>query len=164
MYVYTPHLFSELSTANSEYTPKLAQGKGTDKVLRNLAWKVDDLSRLNEGSRKMHTESQQISELAEGAEEGFLARNAPRRLSLLRKKMLEFLQGLYRFRRQAATHVFVLMISPEQRDSKPYAIPVQCIPYVSLKHSMCRNLVNSLITEMHRRGMKIAGIFISTLK
>ena len=64
VYVYTPHLFSELSTANSEYTSKLAQGKGTDKVLRNL---VDDLSHLNEGSRKMHTESQQISELAEGA-------------------------------------------------------------------------------------------------
>ena len=64
--------------------------------------------------------------------------------------MLEFLQGLYRFRRQAATHVIV---SPEQCDSKPYAIPVQCIPYVSLKHSMCRNLVNSLINKT-REGVE----------
>ena len=107
----------------------------------------------------MCMESKQLHELAEGSEERFVALNAARRLSLLRKKMLEFLQGLYRFRRQTATHIFVLMISPEQHDSKPYAIPVQCIPYISLKHSMCRNLVNNLIAEMHQRGMKVAGVF-----
>lgn len=106
----------------------------------------------------MCIESKELSELADGPEERFVALNAARRLSQLRKRMLEFLQGLYRFRRQPATHIFVLMISPEQRDSKPYAIPVQCIPYISMKHSMCRNLVNNLIAEMHRRGMKVAGV------
>ena len=170
--VYTTQLLShgliiitnliELATANNEYSAKLASGKGTDKVLRTLAWNIEDLSRLNEDGRKMRIESKQICELAEGSEERFVALNAARRLSLLRKKMLEFLQGLYRFRRQAATHVFVLMISPEQRDRKPYAIPVQCTPYVSLKHSTCRNLVNSLIAEMHQRGMKVAGVYTVT--
>ena len=96
-------------------------------MLKKLAWNVDDLSRLNDDSRKMRIESQQIQDLAEGPEDRFLVLNAPQRLSQLRKKMLVFLQGLYRFHRQAATHIFVLMISPEQRDSKPYALPVQCV-------------------------------------
>ena len=159
--VHVPPAFpSELSAANNEYSEKLASGNAADKVLRKLAWNVDDLSRLNDGSRQMRIESQQLRELAEGPEEGFLAHNAPRRLQLLRKKMLDHLQGVYRFRRQAATHIFVLMISPEQRESKPYALPVQCLAYVGLKHSMCRILVNKLISEMHKRGMKVAGMFI----
>ena len=106
----------------------------------------------------MLVELKMLSELADGSEERFVALNAARRLSLMRKRMLVFLQGLYRFRRQPATHIFVLMISPEQRDTKPYAIPVQCIPYISIKHKMCRNLVNNLIAEMHQRGMKVAGV------
>lgn len=150
----------ELSTASNEYSVKLASGKAAEKTLRKLAWNLDDLSHLSEDSRKIRIESQQIHELAEGPEATFLALNAPRRLTLLRKKMLAFLQGMYRFRRVAATHIFVLMISPEQRDSKPYALPVQAVPYVSLKHSTCRKLVNDLITEMNRTGMKVAGVLI----
>ena len=156
-----PTFVLELSTANNEYCAKLASGKATDKMLKKLAWNVDDLSRLNDDCRKMCIESQQIHDLAEGAEDRFLVVNAPQRLSHLRKNMLVFLQGLYRFHRQAATHIFVLMISPEQRDSKPYALPVQCVPYVSLKHSTCRNLVNNLIAEMCRKGMKVAGVYCS---
>lgn len=34
----------ELATANSEYSAKLASGKGTDKVFRTLAWNIEDLS------------------------------------------------------------------------------------------------------------------------
>ena len=68
-----------------------------------------------------------------------------------------FLQGVYRFRRTVATHIFVLMISPEQRDRKPYVVPVQCAPYASMKHSTCRSLVNGLDFEMKKRGMKVAG-------
>ena len=113
-------------------------------MLKKMAWNVDDLSRLNDDTWKMRIESQQIHDLAEGPEGRFLVLNAPQRLSQLRKKMLVFLQGLYWFHRQGATHILVLMISPEQRDSKPYALPVQCVPYVNLKHSTCRNLVNQL--------------------
>ena len=56
--IYTTQLLShdliiianliEFATANSEYSVKLASGKGTDNVLRTLAWNIEDLSRLNE--------------------------------------------------------------------------------------------------------------------
>ena len=131
---------SEFSTASNEYSAKLASGKATDKMLKTLAWNVDDLSRLSSDGRKMRTEALQTHELAEGTAV-VQNLNAPQRLSQLRKKILDFLKGLYWFHRQAATH---MKMSPEQHDSKPYALPVQCLPYVSLKHSACRNIVNKL--------------------
>ena len=107
-----PAFLSELSAASNEYSEQLASGDAADEVLRKLAWNVDDLSCLNDGSRQMCIESQQLRELAEGPEESFLAHSAPRRLQLLRKKMLDHLQGLYRFRHQAATHIIVLVRRP----------------------------------------------------
>ena len=52
------------------------------------------------------------------------------------------------------------MISPEQRSSKPYALPVQCIAYKSLKDSEVRKIANKLVKEMSVRGMKVAGILL----
>ena len=54
----------------------------------------------------------------------------------------------------------VLMISPEQPTSKPYALPVQCIAYKSLKDSEVRKIANKLVKEMSLRGMKVAGILL----
>ena len=50
--------------------------------------------------------------------------------------------------------MFVLMISSELRNKKPYAVPVQCIPYAGMRESDIRQLINLLIKEM---GMKVAG-------
>ena len=49
-----------------------------------------------------------------------------------------------RFRRKAATHIFVIMISSELRNRKPYALPVQCIPYAGLNEESMRRLINEL--------------------
>ena len=62
-------------------------------------------------------------------------------------------------RRIPATHLLVFMISPESRDKKPYAIPVQCIPYSGMSENTIRDLANHLIAEMTSRGMKVAGMF-----
>jgi len=48
------------------------------------------------------------------------------------------------------------MISAEQRNRKPYAVPVQCVPYVE---NDIRNLVSVLCRKMIHYGMKISGIF-----
>lgn len=49
------------------------------------------------------------------------------------------------------------MISSEERSVKPYALPVQCIPYVSNTHEKMRSLVNTLVKEMVGRNMSVAG-------
>ena len=147
----------ELVAANDVYHAKLSRGKAADKTIRTLGWKVDDLSRLGESGRALLVHCQQLHSTAEGDEEGFFAANVPRQLSQLREKLLFFIQGVYRFRRTAATHIFVVMISPEQRNRKPYALPVQCVPYATMKHQQCRNLVNKLIDIMEKKEMMVAG-------
>ena len=48
--------------------------------------------------------------------------------------------------------------SAELRNRKPYAIPVQCLPYASLREQDMRRMVNNLIEEMVKLGMNIAGM------
>ena len=49
------------------------------------------------------------------------------------------------------------MISTEERSKKPYALPVQCLPYKGLKDGEVREIGNKVIQEMHKRNMKVAG-------
>ena len=65
--------------------------------------------------------------------------------------------GFYRHKRQVATHVFVIMISPEDRRVKPYALPVQLVSYAGLNQSRVRSIINGVIAEMTKREMKVAG-------
>ena len=122
---------------------------------------VDDHSHLNEDGRQLLRCAKELQDLSDGSEEEFVSANVALRLCDYRKKLLSFLQGTLGSS-VPQPHIFVLMISPEQRNRKPYALPVQCIPYASLKHKTCRKLVNDLITEMHNRHMKVAGKVLST--
>lgn len=61
------------------------------------------------------------------------------------------------YQRVPATHIFVMMISNEQHDAKPYAYPVQCLPYHSLTCQQMREMVCNLVKEMTSRGMKVVG-------
>ena len=57
----------------------------------------------------------------------------------------------------SSLHIFVLMISSELRDIKPYALPVQYVPCRSITKQQLRQLVSKLVKEMTSRGMKVAG-------
>ena len=61
--------------------------------------------------------------------------------------------------RSAATQCLVVMISTEERNRKPYALPVQCMTYKGLKDSEVRDIGNKVIQEMDERGMKVAGMY-----
>ena len=50
------------------------------------------------------------------------------------------------------------MISPEEQNKKPYALPVQCLAYASLGDDEVRKIFDSLAKEMTSRGMKAAGM------
>ena len=55
--------------------------------------------------------------------------NAARLLNMCQEKVRNFIRSITRHKRTAATHVLVTMISPSERNVKPYALPVSCIPY-----------------------------------
>ena len=77
----------------------------------------------------------------------------------LQLSLTEFVKGLSKHQRTAATHIWAILISPEEGNAKPYALPVQCIPYVGLTDNQARELVNKVIQEMVNRGMCVAGMF-----
>ena len=97
----------------------------------SLCWSIDELGRLNERGREMYVE---IASLIE----------------LLNDHLSDII----------ATHVLVTMISPSQRNRKPYALPNSCIPYHSLTESKARAHINCVITQMKKRNMKVAGVYM----
>ena len=76
--------------------------------------------------------------------------NVPRQLKDIRKDLVTFIKGVTRHQRTAATHILVFMISNEERRKKPYAVPVQCLPYKGLSDLKVRELSNKLIVEMKK--------------
>ena len=53
----------------------------------------------------------------------------------------------------------VFMISCEDRSRKPYAIPIQCMPYVGMNETNARKRIKAIIKAMVDREMKLEGIF-----
>ena len=73
------------------------------------------------------------------------------------QSLISFIKGIIRHQRTTATHILVFMISCKERRTKPYALPVQCIPYKGLGDMKIRKLANNVIQEMVNRNMKVAG-------
>ena len=62
-----------------------------------------------------------------------------------------------------ATHILVIMISPEERNSKPYTLPAQCLAYTSLGDMAVHKICDKLVEEMISHGMWIAGKYFNIL-
>lgn len=149
-----------LETKSHDYSTKVDSGTSTNNTLHSLAWSVDELQRLIESSRKSLVELQIIAELIQ-SDVDLVRANIGRKVTQLKCVLTEIVRGTYFHRRIAATHILVVLISPESRSMKPYAIPIQCIPYASLKDSEVRDIFNAVLKEMTKLGMKVAGIYIS---
>lgn len=119
----------------------------------NLAWKVKELSDLNDCGRGILRTVRALSDLFNDWEK----ENMPRRLTSLRDDLTVFVRRVTRHKRIPATHLLVFMISSEERKKKPYALPVQCLPYKGLSDAKARELANRVIGEMTRHSMKVAG-------
>jgi len=55
------------------------------------------------------------------------------------------------------------MISIEDSCKKPYALPVQCIPYKGMGDLKLRELANKIIHEMVKRKMNVAGRYFTMI-
>ena len=83
--------------------------------------------------------------------------NVARQLSTIREELSVAVKKLSKHQRTVATHIFVFMLSPEKRNVKPYALPIQCLPIRVLKDMTLRDLTNKIISLMIERNMKVAG-------
>ena len=156
VYLLTIILYIALKKKSDDYSAKLDAATGTNNTLHSLAWSVDELQRLIQSGTKATVELQVLSEIIE-EDQDMIRANVVRKMSEVKSILTSIVKGVYLYRRVVATHVLVIMISTESRSSKPYALPVQCIPYASLRDSNVRDLLNTVIKEMVKLGMKVAG-------
>ena len=129
----------------------------------SLSWDIDELKKIDVECRKMYSE---ITECVSACTpEMYQSCNVPRRLTEIRQKLCDLSKRVMHFKRVPATHVFVLMISSDFRNRKPYALPVQWFPYAGLKETDIRRLVSELCKKMVLLGMKVSGnsCFLHTL-
>lgn len=144
---------------NGDYSKKFQAGNAKEKSLYSLGWSIEELSNLLENGRKLSVELAVLQEMQmqEGSQGHEDEQNVARKLTNVRKKLQEFVKGVSHYKRQPATHVFVVMISTEQRAHKPYALPVQCLSYSGLTCDQARKIVNDIVEQMVAREMKVAG-------
>ena len=150
----------ELASANEKYHCKLLTNEKDSKSLFALGWKVEELQQLVEKCQILIASASCLHDISNDTTSDFESLNVPSRLDAFRSSLSTFVRNLSRHQRVQATHLFVFMISCDKRDSKPYAVPVQCLPCKSLTHSKLRQLINELVKEMVSRGMKVAGMFL----
>ena len=126
-------------------------------MLVELSWEIHELEELNKQGRQLMVDAASLSDKYEDPMSNLISENVPRIFEVFRSKLRPFIKVLFRYLREPASHVFVFMISPEERQSKPYALPVQCIPCAGLSDAKVRELMNKILKEMNRRGMKVVG-------
>ena len=144
-----------VQSTNHEYEVKQGENKH-GKEMFELAWDIKELEDLNKFGRKLSMECEVLKDKLLGVGYDKID-NFAQKLDSFRERVISFLKRVVKYRRVAATHVLVVMISPEERNCKPYALTVQCIAYKGVKDSEMRTICNNLVKEMHARKMKVAG-------
>ncbi len=118
---------------------------------------MEELKQLHKYVRVVHKDLSALLDVVISSTESDLQQsNVPRKLSALRTRQCDVITRVSRFKRNQATHTFVMMINSKLCDRKPYALPVQCIPYAGLKETTMRRLLNELIRAMINQGMRVA--------
>ena len=136
-------------------------------------WKVEELSRLNEEGRRITVELKVVLQSVQVD----LKVDKKHKVYKICMDLASFIKGesiviwnytihvwlpsiyigYFKHRRTAATHAYAILISPEDRKRKPYALPVQLIPYVGMGEEKIRRILNNLIQRMKDMGMTVAG-------
>ena len=127
-------------------------------VLLKLAWGVQELQELTTSVRQLIVDISSLKDKLADLQYDTVKENTARTLKSLQKEMVDTVKKLSKHQRTAATHIFVVMVSPESRSRKPYALPVQCLPIKALRDEQVRDIANKLIALMVEREMNVAGV------
>ena len=142
------------------YEKKRQQVGVSEQSLFAIAWDL-------EGYSKLIQENDSMSKIIDNILESMLTTLSPDKgnislsVSNLKKKLEEYVKGLYLKKRQAASHLLLFMISDEQRNQKPYAIPVRVLKYATITDAKIRELKEELRVAMKELGMVPVGNVLS---
>lgn len=111
-----------------------------------LAWDVEGYSKLMEQNGLLYDKIKDIVDRLDGHG------NVAAQLSDVKKKLQEYVKGVYTKKREAAPHLLLFMISDE------FSIPVRVIKYKTITDAKLRELKTELMNQMHLLGMATVGM------
>lgn len=147
-----------IKDAQKIYTEKLSDKTCRSNVLFSAGWTIEELQKLIEDHQNVTVNINALVGLLEDNESVPPGINQSQSLANIREQLTTFVRSLYRHKRRPASNVYVMMISSEQRHVKPYALPIQLIPYKSVNENTMRALVGEIVKVMRSLGMKVVGM------
>ena len=126
-------------------------------TLKSLNWDIVEFQTLLEQASFFKEKiSTAIADLNSSQSQAQVATNL--RLWLKQSPVyLQFLRNLFKKKRICATHILVFMVADEQRNCKPYAIPIQYVPYKGIRDQEVRDLTKKIKIEMTKAHLKVVG-------
>lgn len=141
------------NAAKGMYERKRKQVNVSEEVLFALGWDLEGYSQLIQMNSSL---SDMITEITCKLDSSGHA-SVSAGLSVLKKKLEDYAKGISMKKREVASHILLFMISDEQRNQKPYAVPVRFIKYKSITDEKLRNLEDELKERMKAMGMVPVG-------
>ncbi|XP_078605180.1 uncharacterized protein LOC144878460 [Branchiostoma floridae x Branchiostoma japonicum] len=144
-----------LTAANDKYEAKYRQSNSSVEMLKMLAWERIEYNTLLEQAKAYHDRYESLlraldpSAPATGQVRKCLKEMAP--------DSQIFLNNLFKKKRQAADHAMVIMVADERRRQKPYAVPVQLVPYHSIRDQQLQGLLENCHAEARKLGLIPVG-------
>lgn len=136
--------------ANKLYNQVLEQGHSTEKKLMEVGWDAVEYQELLKKANSLKIEVE--SKLAD-------QRNRVKvDVTEFKLSMRKYLKDLFLKKRLPAKYLLVFVIADELRNRKPYAVPVQFLPYKSITDSKLIELETALQCVMEKHGMTVVGM------
>ncbi|KAK3717701.1 hypothetical protein QZH41_009789 [Actinostola sp. cb2023] len=146
-----------LNKANDVYQVKFNTPNTPHSTLMHLCWETVEFNTLLQQSQAIQARLDNLLPHLNPANPRIRAVSEV--LRNMAQELKSYFRNLYVKKRQpAATHVLVIMVSEERRNKKPYALPVQFVPYHSIRDQYIRDLSKSIKEEMTTLGMKVVGM------
>ncbi|XP_071126583.1 uncharacterized protein [Mytilus edulis] len=131
--------------ATNDFRKKMNQKTANSETLKGLNWEVVECNIL----------LQQCLAFMSTFKSDSVSRAAIKSTS---QEFQIYLKNLFKKKRTAATHILVIAISDEQRNVKPYALPIQYLPYRSLRDQYVRDITAPIKNALTQAGINVVGL------
>lgn len=149
-----------LKEADSNFQKKFNSPNASQQLLKSLCWERVEYNTLLQQAQAFRG---LIEDLLPHLQPGNArVQDVTVCLRNIMQDHLKYLRNLFVKKRQpAATHVLAVLVSEECRNKKPYSIPVQFIPYHSLKDQYIRDITAGIKAEMVKMDLKPVGRYMN---
>ena len=145
-----------LVAAQDTYNKKFNAPNTSQELLKALCWERVEFNTLLQQAQCFIEKYETMK--------ACLCQQAPREkdvvtaLKNVEHDALTYLRNLFIKKRQpGATHVLLFLVSDERRNKKSYALPVQYIPYKSIKDQYVRDMTDAIKSKMMEMDLKPVG-------